>query len=207
MNLKQDFIKMYNITIIKKDTLNIANLFSLFAILFWFFGLLQIFDKNYIFAFNVIIIWVFFDLLDWYFARKFKTVSNFWKMLDNFGDLLLYVLSIVFFYMSIYWINYMWIIVISLFLILSIYRLCYFFEFWLVEKGNNLYYLGMPVYFNLIIYQVILLELNNYLSNLLLLILSFLMISRIKFRKFSIIVWVLYLLVLLIINNYSTIWF
>lgn len=197
---------MKRITIIEKNTITLANTLSVFALILWVVGIWLIAKWEYHIAFGTILVWVICDMFDGYFARKYKTVSNFGKMLDNFADIFLYVFSIVFLYFSKFDIDILSWIVLILFLLCSVYRLSYFFEHGLLEKKESSYYIGMPVYFHLILFQLILAPIGNIFMMFSLWIFSIWMISWFHFKKFGIIVGLTYLGVLAIINNMSYLW-
>lgn len=194
------------ITFFDKKNITIANMCSFFAIILGIASLLLIIRWEYFIGFNFILLWVIFDMLDGYFARKYNTTSTFWKILDSFADMLLYVLSVVFLYFSIHSITLLGIIIVIGFLFTSIYRLAYFFEWGFMKKWDNIYYIWMPVYFHLILFQIILVSENAVLQWISFFIFSFLMISNLLFRKFWLSIGFGYILSLFVINNSISLW-
>jgi phosphatidylserine synthase len=154
----------------------------------------------------LILLWVICDMLDGYFARKYNTTSTFWKILDSFADILLYVLNVVFLYFSLHGVTLLGWIIILVFLFTSMYRLAYFFEWGFMKKWNNLYYTWMPVYFHLILFQIIIQSENTILPWISIVVSSFLMISNLPFRKFWLSIGFGYILTLFIVNNSISLW-
>ena len=175
---------MSRISFLDAKTANVANAFSVAAILFGFAGLAGIARAEYVLAFDLILLGVVCDMLDGYFARKHGTMSNFGKMLDNFADIFLYVLGFMAMYVSVFGITGGGFAVLAVFLVASILRLCYFFDVGLVWEGGKNYYVGMPVYFHLVLFQMLHFRADAMLVNAAILLASALMLSKIRFRKF-----------------------
>lgn len=197
---------MNGITLFDKKYLTIANIYSFMAIILWVYSILLIIKWDYTGSFNFILLWVICDMLDGYFARKYKTVSSFWKILDNFADVLLYVFSVIFLYFSLHNITPLGWCIMGGFLLGSVYRLAYFFEWGFTEKWSHLYYSWMPVYFHLILFLVIIQVENIVIQNICIVVFSLLMITRIPFRKFWLIVGLIYIWSFFIINNAQFLW-
>lgn len=189
-----------------KHIFTLANVFSLLAIVFWFTGILFILENEYRIAFNIILVWVIFDILDGYTARKSGSVSDFGKILDLVSDIFLYVLSVVFLYIFTQTHDIFWYLLLLGFLIISILRLVYFSTFGFYDIKNNSYYLGMPVYFHLIFFQVLLYLTNRVGIYAIFSIIILLMILKIPFRKYGLEVSIAYVVILFIINNITFLW-
>lgn len=189
-----------------KHIFTTANTFSIVAIIFWFFSIFLILEQRYQFAFNLILVWVLCDILDGYFARKTQTVSEIGALFDTVCDIFLYVLSPVFLIYSLFQIDFIWFIVLVLFLLAAIIRLIVFSTGWFHVITWKLYYLWLPVYFHLILFQIILHWTYLHGLYILLLLLSILMIVRIPFRKYGLTVSILYVGGLFLFHNLPYLW-
>ena len=192
--------------IINKQDLHIANLVSVlaFIIAFWW-NYLIIIGQIYLW-FIVILIACFFDILDWYLARKFNSKSNLWKVLDSFSDILIYLLPLILIYLNIYNFSYLFLFLSSLLFFSWLFRLSFFTENWLKIIDNKKYYIWLPVYFLFILNIILFFEINVFIINFLILSFSFLMVLDIKIRKSNFYISILYLIILFLFSYLFLIW-
>ena len=192
--------------IINKKDLHIANIVSIlaFIIAFWW-NYLIIINQIYLW-FIVILIACFFDILDWYLARKFNSKSNLWKILDSFSDILIYLLPLILIYLNIYSFSYLFLITSSIVFSAWLFRLSYFTENWIKVINSKKYYIWVPVYFIFILNIILFFNINIFFINLLFIIFSMLMILNIKVRKTNLIISILYLFILLILTYLFQLW-
>jgi len=170
--------------------LNIADLISISAIIPIIIGYYFILEEKPNQAIIAIAVAFILDSLDGYIARKLKISSEFGKQLDSFVDTLNYLA-----FTSIFIINFLnfnkIIIFLSVFLMLAtgVLRLVRFNIVGLVKNNDNQYYTGAAVPFTqlsiIILFLISSLFLFKiiYLTPLIIFIMSFLMISNIKFKK------------------------
>jgi len=191
---------------IKKEDLHIANFVSIlaFIVAFWW---------NYIIIIDQIQLWFMIilsasilDMLDWYLARKFNSKSNIWWTLDSYADILIYILPIIFTYISVYKFDYL-LVFSSIFIFFSsLIRLSSFTNYWfkIIDQKKN--YIWMPTYFLFISIIFMYFQINYILINIILIILSILMIANIHFKKANIIISLVYILILFILTYLFLIW-
>ena len=192
--------------IINKQDLHIANLVSVlaFIIAFWW-NYLIIIGQIYLW-FIVILIACFFDILDWYLARRFNSKSNLWRVLDSFSDILIYLLPLILIYLNIYNFSYIFLFLSSLLFFSWLFRLSFFTENWLKIIDNKKYYIWLPVYFLFILNIILFFEINVFIINFLILSFSFLMVLDIKIRKSNFYISILYLIILFLFSYLFLIW-
>ena len=145
--------------------------------------------------FNLSLAWalsaVLFDCLDGYWARKLKQTSEMGKQLDSFGDVFIYLLYPVLVYLMVFNLRSWWVLVLYAWLMSSgIFRLARFtVSGFSQDKNSNLYYSGMPVYFNylpLLVFWWWLVQagvVSMVLAGLILFFSGCLMVSKLKFSK------------------------
>jgi CDP-diacylglycerol---serine O-phosphatidyltransferase len=185
--------------------LNIADFVSLSAIFPTAIGYYFILNGKPNYAIIAVSLAFLLDTLDGYIARKMKINSEFGKQLDSFVDTLNYlVFSAIFTLNFLNFNNILILFCVSIMLASGILRLVRFNLTGFIENNNEQYYIGIIVPFTQL--SVVILFLISslislkfiYLTPLVLLTVSFLMISTIKFRKpKNYLVW--YILILLII--------
>lgn len=130
------------------------------------------------------------DTLDGFVARKLKITSDFGKQLDTLVDTLNYLAFTTLFIML--YLNFNNILIITTALIMisaGILRLARYNIVGLIENNNKQYYIGAPVPFAQLAVVILFLATNLisekiiYLTPVIVIFVSFLMISTIKFRK------------------------
>ena len=186
--------------IINKKDLHIANIVSIlaFIIAFWW-NYLIIINQIYLW-FIVILIACFFDILDWYLARKYNSKSTLWKVLDSFSDVLIYLLPLILIYLNIYDFSYLFLFTSSLLIFSGLFRLSFFTENWLKIINNKKYYIWLPVYFLFILNIILFFEANVFVINIFIIIFSFLMVLDTNIRKANFLISILYLISLFIFS-------
>jgi len=192
--------------ILQKKDLHIANIVSIlaFVIAFWW-NYLIISDKLYLW-FILILIACLFDLFDWFLSRKYNSLSSLWKYLDSFSDILIYILPLVFIYLSIYSFSITFLFTSFILFFSSIFRLSFFTQTWLSLLDNKKFYLWLPVYYLLILNIIIFFEINFIIINVLFIIFSFLMILDINIRKANFLISILYIFILFVFTYLFLIW-
>ncbi len=192
--------------IINNRDLHIANIFSILAFIIAFWWNYLIITINIYVWFIIILIACFFDILDWYFARKFNSKSSLWNILDSFSDIIIYLFPLLLIYLNLYSFNFLFLVSSSILIFSGLFRLSYFTANWTQIIDNKKYYIWMPVYFLFILVTVLFFNINIFLINLLFIIFSILMILDIKIRKVNLFVSVLYLTSLTIFSYLFLIW-
>lgn len=182
MNIKE------HLSILKK--LSVADIISLLAILPTAISYYFILDGKPNQAIIAASFAFFLDTLDGYVARKLKIESEFGRQLDSFVDTLNYLALTSIFTLSFLSFNKI-LTIASVFIMISagILRLSRFNLAGLGKDNNEQYYIGLPVPFAQL--SVIILFISSsllfseiiYFTPLIIMLISFLMISNIKFKK------------------------
>lgn len=157
--------------------------FSLLCAIFGFFSIIAIFDKNFGLASIFLIFSMIFDYFDGFFARKFSHPTEYGAYIDTISDgvafaitpaIFIYFYSINDFYFLFYF--FVAIIVLSSGIMRLARYLC---------LKHEKFYVGLPITFNGIIIPFIYFLSHTLQLNLffLCLISSYLMISKINFKK------------------------
>jgi CDP-diacylglycerol--serine O-phosphatidyltransferase len=146
------------------------------------------FEKYFVLSFVIILISMMLDFLDGYLARRLKVESPLGQKLDSLLDTTIYLIYPALVLRQIAPENYYFLGIILIFLLAGAWRLAR--QNLIVEKENKFdYYTGLPVCFSLCL--ILLIEFFPQMKNLidwqiwsvLLLLLSGLMISSIRFPK------------------------
>jgi CDP-diacylglycerol--serine O-phosphatidyltransferase len=149
---------------------------------------------NLFWVLNANIIWFLFllnlsiisDFLDGYFARKLNVESDFGAKFDLVHDFLLYVVLPLAYIRESFNSN-LWIILSLILISSSSFRLVRFRKGGTVKIDNKTYWLGLPVIYNLSLILLVAArtEIKEIAFAILVLVLSALMPTKIKFQKLS----------------------
>lgn len=147
--------------------------------------------KNLFFAsLGIAIFALIADMIDGWLARRGGVVSPFGKYIDSFVDVILYLLYPALFLYFLGLNNVISLVALGIFIAAGMLRLARFTADGFEEDENQRYYIGMPVFWNLLwLYVVFLISTrwqitgSVFFSSLSLLAISWLMVSDIKFPK------------------------
>lgn len=130
------------------------------------------------------------DMLDGWLARRHGVASSLGKHIDSLVDVILYLLYPALFMFVLGLSDIFSVIVLGIFIVAGILRLARFTAQGLAEDEGRAYYIGMPVFWNLLwLYGVVLLDNWLMIGNLsylmvpLLLVVSWLMLAAVPWPK------------------------
>lgn len=158
-------------------------LVGVFAVKYSFLGPLY-------FSFGLALLAFVFDMLDGYLARKLKAESFFGALFDSISDVVVYLVypaSVL--YNLLGFDTVIGIVAIILFFLTGIFRLIRFTSQGFGVEGDKKYYKGIPVFFShfmilvLLVISIIDKRLVLIFGPLLLVLLSFFMVSNVRIRK------------------------
>ncbi len=166
---------------------NVPFFCSALAVLLSFLGIISLLSNRVHLSFSLILIAVFFDMIDGALSRKFQQESTFGALFDLLQDSMNYLLYPSIFFFTQGFQNWIAIIMLCIFILSGIFRLARFGTIGFSKDSGQLSYMGMPVYFNHI-GVLIFLALLPYGHHIFftygwLPINSLLMVSRINFPK------------------------
>lgn len=158
---------------------NLANLITIIGLFLGVFSLFMLLNGKLFPAFLLLISAIFCDLLDGFVARKYSCETPAGKWLDTCTDIVIYLIFPMFFWSE--RISYLVTIVV---ICTGLFRLIRFSLSGLEGKDDKLYYLGMPVFYlqTLLAFDLVL-DFPSFFLSALLLVMSVLMVTKIKFRK------------------------
>ncbi len=174
---------MRTITFLDKETLNVANFISLVAIVLWVFSTVLFFSNQLLFWSVLMLIAFLLDILDGFVARKINILSKTWALLDVIADVFIYIMPIVALALWQYNVSVVMVFCVAIFIVASVIRLAVFATRWFETLQWARYYIWLPVYFSHLLFLVLLLHWGVWLLNGLMLIFSFLMVSKIQIKK------------------------
>ena len=173
----------------------IPNIFTIFNLILGFVAIINIQNGNYIIACYIILLAAVFDSLDGKIARLFKISSNFGKEIDSLADLVSFCLTPSLLVYDLYCKQLLILgeVIASIPLILGAIRLARFN----LEDNNSDYFLGLPTPMCALgIVSIVLLTEQIKLNNpgfiepkfifLIVILISLLMVTDIKYPKFPI---------------------
>lgn len=195
---------------------NIPNFLTFMALFFDCLAILFIFKEKWQLSFVFVIIALIFDILDGAVARYLKIDSSLGRQLDGFVDTMTYILYPTFF-IYFYFNQDSFLILLCMFLFISagIFRLARFNILGFVKNNHENFYMGMPVFYNLLIPIILLFFKLRYkdfveiVAIFLLLLSSFCMVQTWPFYKPNkkvlsyIILGLIILSIIIIYGNYS----
>ncbi|MEQ8199891.1 MAG: CDP-diacylglycerol--serine O-phosphatidyltransferase [Syntrophomonadaceae bacterium] len=162
-----------------------ANIITLINIIFGSLALIQILDKNYVIAAIFILCAVFMDGIDGRVARKFGVMSDIGKQLDSLCDLVSFGVApaILVYSQLLYDLPLLMGVAAAL-----VYIMCGAFR---LARFNVLniadYFVGLPITMAgllMALFSLLAAGINSYLALLLVLFLSFMMVSKLRIPKF-----------------------
>jgi len=131
---------------------NIPNILTFIALFFDCLGILLIFKGLYLLSFVFIILALIFDILDGTAARYLNIDSSLGRQLDGFVDVMTYILyPAISFYFIFNIRSFTGLMCVFVFISAGIFRLARFNTQGFLESGNKKFYIGMPVFYNLLI--------------------------------------------------------
>lgn len=187
---------------------------SILAISFGWISILLVINENPNLSINFFLIAFLFDILDGYIARKSKKQTEWGRLLDTLGDLVIYIIYSTVLFTTYISPNF----IVSVFvginiIVFGILRLIRYTNAGALEINGKRFFLGINVVLicMLIIFLFILNDfINNQVFNIISSILIFLfaplMISNIKTRKPGISFLIPTILILSILNVILTLW-
>lgn len=163
---------------------------SLLAIVLSWLAIVLLLKSLFFASLGVAVFALISDMMDGFLARKYGG-SSFGKYIDSFLDVILYLLYPSLFIFLLGFSNVVAVIVLAIFITTGVLRLARFTAEGLEEDKGQRYYIGMPVFWNLLwLYAVVILVKRGLLFDtgwlsldVGLLVVSWLMISSIKFPK------------------------
>ena len=149
-------------------------------------GIFLLVNTQYFLAFGFVLLAVWLDMMDGYFARLLQQESVFGATLDLLQDVLNYlVFPSLLFYQLGYQDGFN-IALLFIFVMCGLLRLARFHADGFLQKNHSIYYVGMPVYYNHLLVLIVLLAptvMQPIVLSGLLLIASLLMVSSFPFKK------------------------
>lgn len=170
--------------------MNIPNLATLLNLVCGFLAIISILQDKVRLVIIFMILSVFFDLIDGALARKFNQTTKIWAQLDSLSDLVSFWVTPAI--IGIYWfsngsLNYILVAVAIIFVCCGAWRLARFNV--LQEKGKKIVeYDWVPITTNWLIFAILFFiniyyTISRIVILLVFLVMSFLMVSKIKIKK------------------------
>lgn len=169
----------------------LANMFSFGALFFIWIAVVTLLESQFYISLGFAFTAFLFDTLDGWAARKYKTASDFGRLLDGQIDTLVHLFyPALVFYLYFGLTSPLSMSVLFIFLAAGIFRLVRFNLVGFVEKEGAAYYPGLPVFVNNFVILILIL-LNNILSGnlfknislVLIAAVSILMVQKFPFPK------------------------
>ncbi len=166
---------------------NLPNSISALGVIVNIFNIWQSLSAhNFVLTLILLNIGIFLDLIDGYIARKIGHESKLGATIDTINDVILYLLTpmiIIFNKTGFGAFQLTYILVIFS----GIWRLNRFLHNGLISQNNKHFYVGVPVYFNLVAIPIIFSLKMNWIIVPYSVIMSWLMVSNLKVFKFGLV--------------------
>jgi CDP-diacylglycerol--serine O-phosphatidyltransferase len=183
---------------------NIANIISLLIVPLSLIAFYYLYIKEVFLAFLFISLCFYLDTIDGYISRKLKIESELGRSIDSFCDFIIYLIFPIYFIFQYLSFNLLMTFLISvLVLITGIIKLNRFNSEGFIIVNGEKYYRGMMVPYVLLCVAICYIIYSNFFGGIIYLIpfvmmaISILMVSSIKFKKTNNYLW--YLLMVLIL--------
>lgn len=169
--------------------LKLPDYVSLIALVLSWLAIVLLLKSLFFASLGVAVFALVADMMDGYLARKFGA-SSFGKYIDSFLDVVLYIIYPALYLFSLGFSDPVSVTVLALFISSGILRLARFTADGFLEEQNQRWYVGMPVFWNLlwlfvltVLINLLHLQINIFILGIGLVTVSCLMISTIRFPK------------------------
>jgi CDP-diacylglycerol--serine O-phosphatidyltransferase len=162
-----------------------ANILSLFNLICWLIALIFIIYNDYILAIIFFFFGQFFDLFDWKLARKYGS-TKYGPLYDDIADSVSFWFLPWISFITIYWVNMYSLFISWIYIFSVIYRLWRFVKKDIYNetiKSWNFNWLPSPAW-ALLVLSFMMLKINIYVTSIVIIMVSILMMSQISFAHF-----------------------
>ena len=168
-----------------------VNLVTLLSVFLGLISIWILFGGNFYLSLGIATLAFCSDSLDGYLARRWNAQTTFGAIFDSISDLVVYVIyPALVFYLFFGLSSLLGLALLALFVVAAIFRLIRFTVSGFTKENANKYYIGIPVVFSHFLIIVALLlsiffgqQIASILLSILILVISFAMVSKIRVRK------------------------